>query len=73
MAEKKEYCAILETDSDKLGINEDEKKSMYASAYNDLLLVIIDDEIFYLVDEVDNIDYPEGDTRTAWERTNTAL
>ena len=73
MAEKREYCAILETDSDKLGINEYENKNMYSSAYNDLLLVIIDDTIFDLVDEVDSIDFPEGDTKTAWGRTNTAL
>ena len=59
VAKKKKYHAILETDPDKLGITAEEKKKMSSTVYNDLLLAMVDDVSFSLVDEANGTDYPD--------------
>ena len=68
VAEKREYQAILEKDPEQLSIKRDEQKKQNSMAYNDMMIAMNKDVSFGLVDEAVSSTYPEGVTRSAWDR-----
>ena len=64
VTEKREYCTILETVSEEISLKAKERKKINCLAYSNLLLAMIDNISFGLLNGPNSTNYPNRDVRT---------